>query len=283
MGKGFRNKIRAVDFYCTDKERKHNYHERDAPVGGWNQPVKPQDHDKLPRSFRKLVFVTGEGKGSKRPQSDTQKGSKGKSSGKKLSQSKSSKPNKNPQGENAPRVLQPEKKYEFKSELREGESFHAFKHRLEREKQLALFAQAQKLTPINAKRRESLKRRKDRKKVKQLEKEARIAEEDKADFPGAEKIPFGVVADRPPNLKNIPKAPAAAPGISVLADFLRKKQASGEDQDAEQRKIDALQRHALVQVRNEELLRQRSQLAYKDAKRRKLSARPTKSSESAPD
>jgi len=270
-----------VDFYCTDKERKSNYSQRDAPVGGWNQPVKPEDHDKLPRSFRRVTFVTGDGKGPKQPQSE-KKSSQGKSHDKKLFPSKSDKPNKKPQGEHAPRVPQPGEKYEFKSELRDGENFHAFRQRLEREKQTVLTAQAQKLAPINSKRKDSLKRRKDRKKVKQQEKEARIAEEEKADFPGAEKIPFGVVADRPPNLKNLPKLPAPPPGISVLAEFLRKKQASGEDQDAEKRKIDALQRHALVQVRNEESLRQQSQQAYKDAKRRKLdTVRPRP--ESAPD
>jgi hypothetical protein len=217
MGKGYRNKIRAVDFYCTDKDRKSAYHQRDAPAGGWNQPVKPQDHDKLPRSFRKLIFVTGDGKGAKR----TLPAAKTKPSDMKASQIKRSKPDKNAQ--DGPRVLLPGEKYEFKSEMKDGESYYAFKSRLEREKQMVLFAQTQQLYPINAKRKEALKKRKNQKKVKQMEKEARVAEEAKADFPGAEKIPFGVVVDRPPILKNLPKVAAPPPGISVLAEFLRKK------------------------------------------------------------
>lgn len=267
-----RNKIRAVDFYCTDKDRKTAYKTRNTPLGGWNVPVKAGDNEKLPRSFRKLQFITGDKKASKK--GEQKKGDKRSSQKDKKTSSK--KDPKGPQGDNKDDEESTTKapKIEFKSQMREGESFWAYKSRLNQEKQEVLNSQNSTVGTIHLsnKRKEALKRRKDRKKLKIQEKEERLAEEAKTEFRGAEHIPFGEVADRPPILKNKPKLPAPPPTMAMLAEFLRKKQNSGVDPEAELRKIEALQRHQQMKDRNTEMLRERSQQAYKDAKRRKVDA-----------
>lgn len=261
MGKGYRNKVRAVDFYCTDKDRKQAYQQRATP-GGWNQPVKPEHDNKLPRSFHKIKFITGDEQHQpKKKKPKAEEAEQPKSNKKKQTKEET---------KDGPRVLKPGEKYEFKTEIREGESFGAFRNRLAKERDMVLFAQAQKLNPMSTKQKDHLKKRKEREKLRKQEKEARAEEEARADFRGPEKIPFGEVADRPPIFKNRPKVAAPPPGIGVLAEFLQKKQAAEEDPE-ETRKLEALQRHKLVQARKEEMLREKSQQAYKDAKKRKLS------------
>mmetsp|Transcript_9621 Transcript_9621/g.18300 ORF Transcript_9621/g.18300 Transcript_9621/m.18300 type:complete len:374 (+) Transcript_9621:3-1124(+) len=197
-------------------------------------------------------------------------------------------------------VLKEGDKYEFQSKIRPGESFRKYSARIGREKRAVLVAQASKLTKLSSKRKAFLNSRKEAAKDKKQEikeqasfatkaakyqikdeeaKKRALAEPEtptdsvqvrqppKKKFKKVDKVVFGEVADRPPDLLVRPKRKKTPAELmaeltgqgSVKEQQKKQLMVQGEDKAARAAKMQQ-------QMRMIQLLKERSQEAYKQAK-----------------
>lgn len=143
----------------------------------------------------------------------------------------------------------------FETKRLPGESFHAYRKRLYSEAQEIVNQGRGKLKEKSEKKKKYLAKRTERKKEKKRNRNF----VDDRDEPVKDKIEFGEVADRPPDIKVKPKARRHNIRASEM------KTQSYEEQEMEKHQED----RSKAERRMMEMMRDRAQLAYKNAKKRK--------------